>query len=58
MFGSLTATGVVDAATNWATSVNSVVLIVIGFGVALTLAGWAIAKFRRGGGGGKKRGKR
>lgn len=55
MFGSITATGVVAAATSWASSVNDVVLIVIGFGVMLALSGWVIAKLAKRGGGVKRR---
>ena len=53
MFASITATGVVAAATSWVGEVYPIVLIVIGFGVAMLLANWVVAKFRRGGG--KKR---
>jgi hypothetical protein len=55
MFASVTATGVIDAATSWVSSVNGVVLIVIGFGVMLTLAGWVIAKLARRGGGKRRK---
>lgn len=46
MFSGLTVAAIVAEATVFATSINGVVLIVIGFGVVLTLANWAIAKFR------------
>lgn len=44
---SITATGVIDAATNFASSVNGVVLTVVGASLALGLAGWVVRKFRR-----------
>jgi membrane protein implicated in regulation of membrane protease activity len=50
MFGSLTATGVVAAATSWAAELITPLLIVIGFAVAIILANWVAARFRRRGG--------
>jgi hypothetical protein len=55
MFASVTATGVVAAATSWASNLVPVVLVVIGFGVALLLANWVVAKFRSSRAGGRKR---
>jgi hypothetical protein len=55
MFDSITATGVVGAAGSWASNLVPIVLVVVGFGIALLLANWVVAKFRRGRAGGRKR---
>lgn len=50
MFESITATGVVAAAGDWAGELTSILLIVIGFGMFLALANWVIRKFKARGG--------
>ena len=46
MFDSITSTGVVTYAGQWIGEIYPVILVVIGFGVTLVLANWAVAKFR------------
>ncbi|MDZ4170514.1 MAG: hypothetical protein U1E26_12815 [Coriobacteriia bacterium] len=58
MLNSLTATGVVGSATTWGSEISTPLIVIIGFTVALLVAGWAIARFRRGGGKGSRRRKR
>jgi len=48
MFESITATGVIAAAGDWSGELTTILLIVIGFGMFLTLANWVIRKFRAG----------
>ena len=50
MWESVTATGVLAAATSWGSEVSSIVLVVIGFAVMLILANWVVRKFRSRGG--------
>ena len=47
MLSSLTATGVVAAAGDWAPQITPVALVVVGLAVALGLTGWVIRKLRR-----------
>lgn len=47
MFDNLTAAGIIAQATTFAASINGVVLTVVGGSLALGLAGWVVAKFRR-----------
>ena len=46
MFDAITTSGIVAEATTFVQAIYPVVLIVIGFGLALTLANWVVAKFR------------
>ena len=55
MFSSVTATGALVAAGAWMGQIYPVILIVIGFGLTLTLANWVVAKFRKRGGGRRKK---
>ncbi|MDZ4170513.1 MAG: hypothetical protein U1E26_12810 [Coriobacteriia bacterium] len=48
MLSGLTATAIIASATTFYSEINTVVLVVVGFSVALLVAGWAISKFRRG----------
>ena len=54
---SVSATSTVAAATAWASEVTGIILIVLGFSVALILGNWIVAKFRARGAG-KASGKR
>ena len=46
MFDGITVANIVAEATTFATAISGVVLIVVGFGLMLTLANWVVAKFR------------
>ena len=48
MYSGITAASIILAATTFASEVSGIVLVVLGFGVALILGNWIVAKFRRG----------
>jgi hypothetical protein len=47
MFDTLTASSIISTATTFSAEIIGPLLIVIGFGVAIFLANWVAAKFRR-----------
>lgn len=47
MFASLTATGAIDVAKDFASVVNGPALVIVGAGLALGLTGWVIRKMRK-----------
>jgi hypothetical protein len=55
MFGSMTATGLVAAATSWTPSLEGPVLIVAGLGVAFLVGNWIAGRFSKRGGGKRRR---
>jgi hypothetical protein len=46
MFSGITVAAIVEQATTFASQISNVLLIVVGFGVMLTLANWVIRKLR------------
>jgi hypothetical protein len=47
MFSSFTATGVVPVATDFATVITPVALVIVGASLAIGLTGWVISKMRK-----------
>jgi hypothetical protein len=56
MFSSLTTTGAINAAGDWAAELGPILLVVVGFGVAIFIANWIYRKFKSGRVRRKKRG--
>jgi uncharacterized membrane protein YdbT with pleckstrin-like domain len=47
MFDAITPAAIIADATTFVATISPIVLVVIGFGVALLLANWVVSKFRR-----------
>jgi hypothetical protein len=48
MFTGITTSAILDSATTWAAELGPILLIVVGFGVAVFIANWVARKFGRG----------
>lgn len=47
MFGTFTAAGVLAQAGTFATEITPVALVIVGAGLAISLTGWVISRFRK-----------